>query len=164
MGKGRHVAKSEEGRFDDPRSTNGTPRQVNLDSNPNLPPPAPVISDEGVLNLKSLKRAKITELAQMARDFNVDGATNMRKQEMIFAVLQAQAAKNGSILGEGVLEIRPDGATHQQQYSRRDRPNAREAPLTGHSQGLFGRRGPWLVRSARSWRGPRVWDSSPCCW
>jgi transcription termination factor Rho len=109
MGKGRHVAKSEEGRFDDPRSTNGTPRQVNLDSNPNLPPPAPVISEEGVLNLKSLKRAKITELAQMARDFNVDGATNMRKQEMIFAVLQAQAAKNGSILGEGVLEILPDG-------------------------------------------------------
>ena len=109
MSKGRHVAKSEEGRFDDPRSTNGTPRQVNLDSNPNLPPPAPVISEEGVLNLKSLKRAKITELAQMARDFNVDGATNMRKQEMIFAVLQAQAAKNGSILGEGVLEILPDG-------------------------------------------------------
>ena len=109
MGKGRHVAKTEEGRFDDPRSTNGTPRQVNLDSNPNLPPPAPVISEEGVLNLKSLKRAKITELAQMARDFNVDGATNMRKQEMIFAVLQAQAAKNGSILGEGVLEILPDG-------------------------------------------------------
>ena len=109
MSKGRHVAKTEEGRFDDPRSTNGTPRQVNLDSNPNLPPPAPVISDEGVLNLKSLKRAKITELAQMARDFNVDGATNMRKQEMIFAVLQAQAAKNGSILGEGVLEILPDG-------------------------------------------------------
>src|SRR6202161_120662 len=109
MSKGRHVAKTEEGRFDDPRSTNGTPRQVNLDSNPNLPPPAPVISEEGVLNLKSLKRAKITELAQIARDFNVDGATNMRKQEMIFAVLQAQAAKNGSILGEGVLEILPDG-------------------------------------------------------
>src|SRR5580692_8061060 len=109
MSKGRHVAKTEEGRFDDPRSTNGTPRQVNLDSNPNLPPPAPVISEEGVLNLKSLKRAKITELAQMARDFNVEGATNMRKQEMIFSVLQAQAAKNGSILGEGVLEILPDG-------------------------------------------------------
>jgi len=109
MGKGRHVAKSEEGRFDDPRSTNGTPRQVNLDSNPNLPPPAPVISEDGVLNLKSLKRAKITELAQIARDFNVEGAANMRKQEMIFAVLQAQAAKNGSILGEGVLEILPDG-------------------------------------------------------
>ena len=109
MGKGRGVAKNDEGRFDDSRSSNGAPRQVYLDGNPNLPPLAPVISEEGVLNLKSLKRAKITELAQMARDFNVDGATNMRKQEMIFAVLQAQAAKNGSILGEGVLEILPDG-------------------------------------------------------
>ena len=109
MNKGRGVAKSDEGRFDDARSTNGAPRQVNLDGNPNLPPPAPVVSDDGVLNLKSLKRAKITELAQMARDFNVDGAPNMRKQEMIFAILQAQAAKNGSILGEGVLEILPDG-------------------------------------------------------
>ena len=95
MSKGRAVAKNDEGRFDDARSSNGAPRQVNLDSNPNLPPPAPVISEEGVLNLKSLKRAKIIELAQMARDFNVDGATNMRKQEMIFAVLQAQAAKGG---------------------------------------------------------------------
>src|SRR5262250_28267 len=108
MSKGRHAAKNEE-RFDDARSSNGAPRQVNLDGNPNLPPPAPVISEEGVLNLKSLKRAKITELAHMARDFNVDNATNMRKQEMIFAILQAQAAKNGSILGEGVLEILPDG-------------------------------------------------------
>jgi hypothetical protein len=80
MSKGRGVAKSEEGRFDDPRSSNGAPRQVNLDGNPNLPPLVPVVSDDGVLNLKSLKRAKITELAQMARDFNVDSATNMRKQ------------------------------------------------------------------------------------
>src|SRR5260370_18147324 len=97
MGKGRHVAKTEEGRFDDPRSTNGTPRQVNLDSNPNLPPPAPVISEEGVLNLKSLKRAKITELAQIARDFNVEAATNMRKQEIASAVPQAHATPNHPI-------------------------------------------------------------------
>ena len=67
------------------------------------------LSDSGVLNLKALKRAKITELAHIAREYNIDGATNMRKQEMIFAVLQAQAAKNGSILGEGVLDILPDG-------------------------------------------------------
>ena len=68
-----------------------------------------VISAGGVLNLKLLKRAKIGELAHIARDYNIEGATNMRKQEMIFAVLQAQAAKNGSILGEGVLDILPDG-------------------------------------------------------
>ncbi|MGH7779312.1 MAG: Rho termination factor N-terminal domain-containing protein, partial [Candidatus Binataceae bacterium] len=61
------------------------------------------------MNLKALKSSKITELASMARDFNVENAANMRKQEMIFSILQAQAAKNGSILGEGVLEILPDG-------------------------------------------------------
>ncbi|HEX3409144.1 MAG TPA: Rho termination factor N-terminal domain-containing protein, partial [Candidatus Binataceae bacterium] len=76
---------------------------------PNRHAVVPVISDTGGLNLKALKGAKITELAQVARDYNIDGATNMRKQEMIFAVLQAQAARNGSILGEGVLEILPDG-------------------------------------------------------
>jgi len=76
---------------------------------PNRHAVVPVISDTGGLNLKALKGAKITELAQVARDYNIEGATNMRKQEMIFAVLQAQAARNGSILGEGVLEILPDG-------------------------------------------------------
>jgi transcription termination factor Rho len=71
--------------------------------------PATVISETGALNLKALKGAKITELAHIAREYNIDGATNMRKQEMIFAILQAQAQRNGSILGEGVLEILPDG-------------------------------------------------------
>ena len=68
-----------------------------------------IVSDGGALNLKVLKAAKITELAQIAREYNIDGATNMRKQEMIFSILQAQASRNGSILGEGVLEILPDG-------------------------------------------------------
>src|SRR5712664_2377462 len=68
-----------------------------------------IISDTGALNLKALKGAKMTELAHIARDYNIDGATNMRKQEMIFSILQAQAQRNGSILGEGVLEILPDG-------------------------------------------------------
>jgi transcription termination factor Rho len=72
-------------------------------------PTTGVLGDSGVLNLKTLKSAKITELAHTARDFNIDGATSMRKQEMIFAILQAQAARNGAILGEGVLEILPDG-------------------------------------------------------
>jgi transcription termination factor Rho len=76
---------------------------------PNRQAPATVISETGALNLKALKGAKITELAHIARDYNIDGATNMRKQEMIFSILQAQAQRNGSILGEGVLEILPDG-------------------------------------------------------
>src|SRR6516164_4590743 len=71
--------------------------------------PLIVINEQGDLNLKALKGSKITELAQLARDFSVDNATNLRKQDMIFGILQAQAARNGSILGEGVLEILPDG-------------------------------------------------------
>jgi len=71
--------------------------------------PTEIVSESGALNLKALKGAKITELAHIARDYNIDGATNMRKQEMIFSILQAQAQRNGQILGEGVLEILPDG-------------------------------------------------------
>jgi len=61
------------------------------------------------LNLKVLKEKKINELAQLARDFNVEGSSAMRKQELIFAILQAQTEQNGFIYGEGVLEILPDG-------------------------------------------------------
>jgi transcription termination factor Rho len=71
--------------------------------------PPTIVSETGALNLKALKGAKITELAHIAREYNIDGATNMRKPEMIFSILQAQAQRNGSILGEGVLEILPDG-------------------------------------------------------
>ena len=64
---------------------------------------------EAALNLKKLKEKKINELAQLAKNFNVEGAANMRKQELIFAILGAQTEQNGSIYGEGVLEILPDG-------------------------------------------------------
>lgn len=68
-----------------------------------------VAEDEGGLNLKALKEKKISELAQIARDFNVDGASSLRKQDLIFAILQAQAERSGFIYGEGVLEILSDG-------------------------------------------------------
>jgi transcription termination factor Rho len=61
------------------------------------------------LNLKALKEKKIGDLAQIAKDLNVEGAASMRKQELIFAILQAQTEQNGFIYGEGVLEILPDG-------------------------------------------------------
>src|SRR5258708_5017613 len=70
---------------------------------------APASSGPAGLNLKVLKEKKINELAQLARDFNVEGASTMRKQELIFAILQAQTEQNGFIYGEGVLEILPDG-------------------------------------------------------
>ena len=61
------------------------------------------------MNIKDLKKKKINELNRIAKELNVEGASGMRKQELIFAILQAQTEKNGLIFGEGVLEILPDG-------------------------------------------------------
>jgi transcription termination factor Rho len=61
------------------------------------------------MNLKDLKEKKIAELTNMAKEADIDGANNMRKQELIFALLKAQTEKEGSIYGEGVLEVLPDG-------------------------------------------------------
>ena len=65
-------------------------------------------SDQG-LNLKVLKAKKISELAHIAKSFSIEGASNMRKQELIFAILGAQTEQSGLVYGEGVLEILPDG-------------------------------------------------------
>src|SRR4030067_341000 len=61
------------------------------------------------MNLKELKEKKISELTALAREFNIEGAAGMRRQDLIFALLQAQTDKNGMISSEGVLEILPDG-------------------------------------------------------
>ena len=66
------------------------------------------VEDNG-LNLKALKEKKISDLALIGKTFNIEGAANMRKQELIFAILQAQTEQNGHIYGEGVLETLPDG-------------------------------------------------------
>jgi transcription termination factor Rho len=65
--------------------------------------------EENGLNLKELKEKKISDLALIGKNFNIEGAANMRKQELIFAILQAQTEQNGHIYGEGVLETLPDG-------------------------------------------------------
>jgi transcription termination factor Rho len=61
------------------------------------------------MNIVELKDKKISELTQLAKQFHIDGAAGMRKQELIFALLQAQIEKDGLIFGEGTLEILPDG-------------------------------------------------------
>ena len=61
------------------------------------------------MNLAELKAKKASELHKMAADFKIEDIAGMRKQELIFALLQAQTEKNGMIYGEGVLEILPDG-------------------------------------------------------
>jgi len=61
------------------------------------------------MNISELKEMKISGLTKMAKEFKIEGAAGMRKQELIFALLQAQIEKNGSIYGVGTLEILPDG-------------------------------------------------------
>jgi transcription termination factor Rho len=61
------------------------------------------------MNLKELKEKKITDLTTIAKDLGVEGASGMRKQDLIFSILNNTAEKNGAITGEGVLEILPDG-------------------------------------------------------
>jgi transcription termination factor Rho len=61
------------------------------------------------VNLQELKNKKISELNSIARDLNIEGASGLRKQDLIFAILNAQTEQNGSIYGEGVLETLQDG-------------------------------------------------------
>lgn len=61
------------------------------------------------INLKELKERKIADLSRLAKDLGVEGANSMRKQELIFALLQAQSERGGVVYGEGVLETLPDG-------------------------------------------------------
>jgi transcription termination factor Rho len=61
------------------------------------------------MNIAELKDKTIDELTKMAKGLSVDGARGLRKQDLIFAILQAQTEKTGLIFGEGVLEILPDG-------------------------------------------------------
>ncbi len=61
------------------------------------------------MNLTELKRKSPTELAEMAAAMELEGGTRMRKQDLIFALLKAQARKGEDIHGEGVVEILQDG-------------------------------------------------------
>jgi transcription termination factor Rho len=61
------------------------------------------------LDLVELKDMSIQKLNQIAKDLGVPGAAGMRKQELIFKILQMQAEKAGLIFSEGVLECLPDG-------------------------------------------------------
>lgn len=61
------------------------------------------------LDIEKLKSLKMSELNKVARDMRINGIANLRKEELIFKVLQAQTEKDGLIFGEGVLETLPDG-------------------------------------------------------
>ena len=68
----------------------------------------PVVVDDSV-DLGTLKGMKISELNKISRDLKVNGVSGLRKQELIFQILQAQAEKKGLMFGDGVLEVLSEG-------------------------------------------------------
>ncbi|GHV50327.1 transcription termination factor Rho [Deltaproteobacteria bacterium] len=77
-------------------------------------PPPPEVTEESAvvdsgMNLTELKTKNMVDLMELAEQFNVENASNMRKQELIFSLLQHCVSQNGAIFGDGVLEILPDG-------------------------------------------------------
>lgn len=61
------------------------------------------------VEIGKLKEMKITELNKLAKDLTVNGVSNLRKQDLIFKILQAQAEKEGLMFGEGTLEVLQEG-------------------------------------------------------
>lgn len=61
------------------------------------------------MDIANLKKMKIAELNKIAKDLNVNGVSGLKKQDLIFKILQGQTEKDGFIFGEGVLEILQDG-------------------------------------------------------
>jgi transcription termination factor Rho len=80
---------------------------------PAVPPapagPATPPAERNRLDLADLKEMGITKLSQVAKSLEIPGAATMKKQELVFQILRAQAEKEGLIFSEGVLEILPDG-------------------------------------------------------
>ncbi|MCA1734198.1 MAG: transcription termination factor Rho, partial [Acidobacteria bacterium] len=61
------------------------------------------------VDIRILKEMKLSDLMKVAKDYGVDNAAGLRKQDLIFGILQAQTEKSGLIFSEGVLECLPDG-------------------------------------------------------
>src|SRR3989337_2669142 len=61
------------------------------------------------MDITELKSKKITDLTKIAKDLNITGYTDLRNQDMIFKILEAQTEKDGLTFSKGVLEVLPDG-------------------------------------------------------
>src|SRR4029077_16521213 len=84
--------------------------------NPSPPEPIPAETTTAVvgaggkrMNLSELKDKTIADLNNVAKELGVQGTSGLRKQELIFKILQGQAERDGLIFAEGVLEVLPDG-------------------------------------------------------
>jgi len=72
-------------------------------------PPPPADPGRPALNINDLKEMSIKDLTHVGQGLDVPGATGMRKQDLIFQILKAQAEQSGFIFSEGVLEVMQDG-------------------------------------------------------
>jgi len=61
------------------------------------------------VEIARLKDMKISELTKLAKGLNVNGVSGLKKQDLIFRILQAQAEREGLMFGEGILEVLPEG-------------------------------------------------------
>ncbi len=61
------------------------------------------------MNASELKRKKVSELQKIAKDLKIEGMNQLKKQDLIFRILESQSRQNGLVYGEGVIEILPDG-------------------------------------------------------
>ena len=61
------------------------------------------------MHMLELKANTLPELYKIAQELSIDNATGLRKQDLIFGILQAQIEREGIVFGEGVLDVLPDG-------------------------------------------------------
>ena len=61
------------------------------------------------MHLKDLKKKKPAELVEMAEELGVEGASTLRKQDLMFAILKVEAENGEEIIGEGTIEVMADG-------------------------------------------------------
>ena len=97
--------------FDRRRSTGG---RVDLGQHPNGEDSDPDTVDRentvgAVMDLAKLKREKVNELAEIAHGLEIEAASSMRKQELIFRIIEAQTQQKGFLFSEGVLQVLPEG-------------------------------------------------------
>jgi transcription termination factor Rho len=84
---------------------NGTSRDIES----KIPPRQQQTQAAETLDIRVLKEMKLPDLTKLAKEHGIENATGMRKQDLIFSVLQAQTERSGLIFSEGVLECLPDG-------------------------------------------------------
>ena len=81
--------------------------------------------EKDFMDIAQMKRKTITSLVKAAQDLGVQGTSGMRKQDLMFSILEAQTKKNGLIFAEGVLEIL-DESSQVREYSRQLEQKSRE--------------------------------------